>query len=70
VEQDRTPTATLGHLQKLVKHGFMSAAELKSYQVPKDPVLLALAKGYMVSFTALYERGFGVPPHMFLRSLL
>jgi hypothetical protein len=70
VEQDRTPTATLGHLQKLVKHGFMSAAELKAYRVPKDPVLPALAKGYVVSFTALYERGFGVPPHMFLRSLL
>jgi hypothetical protein len=53
-----------------MKHGFMAATELEAYRVPEDPVFPAHAKGYVVSFVAFYERGFGMPPHWFLRSLL
>jgi hypothetical protein len=71
VEQDWTPsTVMLGHLQKLVKHGIMSAVELKACWVPKDPALPSPTEGYVVSFTAFYKPGFSVPPHPFLRSLL
>jgi hypothetical protein len=64
VEQDWTPsTITLGHLQKLAKHGFMLAVELKSCRVPEDPMFLAPAEGYVVSFVAFCEQGFGVPLH-------
>jgi hypothetical protein len=70
-EQDWTPsTVTPGHLQKLVKRGFMMAAELTAYCVPEDPMLPALAEGYVVSFMAFYEQGFGTPPQRFHRSLL
>jgi hypothetical protein len=60
----------LSHLQKLVKHGFLLAAELETYRLPEDPTLAAPADGYVVSFIALYEQGFGAPPHQFLRLLL
>jgi hypothetical protein len=53
-----------------MKHGFVSAAELKACRAPKDPALPAPAEGYVLSFTAFYERGFSMPPHPFLRSLL
>jgi hypothetical protein len=70
-EQDWTPSSvTLSHLQKLVKHGFMAAAELKACWVLVDSTFLAPAKGYVVSFTVFYEQGFSMPPHRFLRSLL
>jgi hypothetical protein len=70
-EQDWTlSTITLGHLHKLVNHGFMSTAELEACQVPNDPALPALVEGYVVSFMAFHERGFDVPPHPFLRLLL
>jgi hypothetical protein len=39
----------LGHLQKLMKHGFMVAAELEACCVPEDPMFPAPAEGYMVS---------------------
>jgi hypothetical protein len=52
-----------GHLQKLVKYGFMSAAELEACCVPEDPVFPVPADGYMVSFVAFSKRGFGTPPH-------
>jgi hypothetical protein len=48
----------------------MATAELKAYQVPEDPTFPMLVDGYMVPFMAFYERGFGMPPHRFLRSLL
>jgi hypothetical protein len=70
-EQDWTPsTVTPGHMQKLVKRGFMMAAELTAYRVPEDPMLPALAEGYVVSFMAFYEQGFDTPPQRFHRSLL
>jgi hypothetical protein len=69
-EQDWTPSISmLGHLQKLMKHGFMSAVELEACRVTKDPTLLAPVEGYVVSFTIFYEQG-DVPPHPFLHSLL
>jgi hypothetical protein len=63
-------TITLAHLQKLVKHGFLLAAVLEACWVPENPAFPTHAEGYMVSFMTIYERGFGVPPHQFLRSLL
>jgi hypothetical protein len=36
----------------------------------RGPAFSALAEGYMVSFVAIYERGFGMPSHQFLRLLL
>jgi hypothetical protein len=63
-EQDWTPfTVMLGHLQKLVKQGFMMVAELAVCRVPKDPTFPAAVEGYLVSFMAFYEQGFGMPSH-------
>jgi hypothetical protein len=71
VKKGWTPsTVTLGHLQKLMKHGFMLPAELEAYRVPKDHALPAPAEGYVVSVMAFYEWGFGMPPRPFLHSLL
>jgi hypothetical protein len=50
-DQDWTSfTIMLSHLQKLLKHGFMLAAELEAYRVLEDPTSPAPAEGYMVSF--------------------
>jgi hypothetical protein len=57
VEQDWTPSSiTLGHLQKLVKHGFMLAVELDACWVLMDPSFPALVEGYVVFFITIYER--------------
>jgi hypothetical protein len=70
-KQDWTlSTITLGHLQKLAKLGFMAVAELKTCRVPKDHALPGPVEGYVVSFVTFHERGFDVPPHPFLHSLL
>jgi hypothetical protein len=67
VDQDRAPsTVMLSHLQKLMKHGIMAAAELEACQVPKDPTFPMPVEGYVVSITTFYERGFTMPPHQFL----
>jgi hypothetical protein len=59
-----------GHLQKLAKQGFMMAAELASCVLLEDPAFPAPIEGYVVSFVAFYEWGFGTPSHWFLHSLL
>jgi hypothetical protein len=70
-KKDWTPsTITPGHLQKLMKHGFMAVAELEPCCVVEDPTFPAPTEGYMVSFVAFYEWGFGTLPHRFLHSLL
>jgi hypothetical protein len=48
----------------------MTAMELATCRVPEDPTSPPLAGGYIVVCAAFYERGFGVPSHRFLRSLL
>jgi hypothetical protein len=48
----------------------MTAAELTTYRIPEDPISPASVEGYVVSFMAFYERGFGVPSHQFLHSPL
>jgi hypothetical protein len=53
-----------------MKQGFMTAAKLMICRVPDDPAFPVPAEGYMVSFVAFYERGFGILSHRFLRSLL
>jgi hypothetical protein len=50
-------------MQNLIKYGFMSAVEIEAHRVPVDPAFPAPAEGYMVSFTAFYEWGFGMPSH-------
>jgi hypothetical protein len=57
-----------GHMQNLVSQRYMTSAELATCHVPEDPV--SPTGGYVVLCVAFYERGFGVPPHRFLRSLL
>jgi hypothetical protein len=70
-EQDWTPsTIMLGHLQKLVKQGFMMTTELAACRMPEDLAFPAPTEGYVVPFVAFYKSGFGTPSHMFLRSLL
>jgi hypothetical protein len=59
-----------GHLQKLVKHGFMAVAELDSCRVQDGPALPTCVEGYVVSFVAFFEQGFDMPSHQFLHSLL
>jgi hypothetical protein len=71
VKQDWTPSTIMpGHLEKLMKQGFMVAAELKACCVPGDLTFPAPAEGYVASFVAFYEWIFSMPPHRFLRSLL
>jgi hypothetical protein len=48
----------------------MIAVELATYRVSEDLTFPTPAGGYIVACTALYERGFSVPSHQFLRSLL
>jgi hypothetical protein len=71
VEHDWTPSTTMpSHLQKLVKQGFMTVVDLMACHVSEDPVFPMPMEGYMVSFVVFYERGFSMPSHQFLRSLL
>jgi hypothetical protein len=71
VEQDWTPsTVMLSHLQKLTKHGFTMVVDLMACRVLEDPVFLMPAEGYVVSFVAIYKRGFSTSSHRFLCSLL
>jgi hypothetical protein len=51
-----TPT----YLEKLMKHGFMVVAEHEACRVPEDLASRTPVEGYMVSFTAFYERGLGM----------
>jgi hypothetical protein len=53
-----------------MKHGFMVAAEHEACRVPEDLASRTPVEGYMVSFTAFYERGLGMWPHQFLHSIL
>jgi hypothetical protein len=70
-EHDWTPSKVMqGHLQNLTKQGFMTVAELMACRVLEDPVFPEPAEGYVVSFVAFYERGFGTPSHWFLCSFL
>jgi hypothetical protein len=48
----------------------MVAAELEACHVPEDHTFPAPMEGYVVSFVAFYERGFGMPQHRSLHSLL
>jgi hypothetical protein len=71
VEQDWTPSIVMQrHLQSLVSRGFMTMEELVTSCVPEDPISPASVDGYVVSFVAFYERGFGVSSNRFLHSLL
>jgi hypothetical protein len=61
---------TQEHLQNLVSQGYMPAVKLATCCVPTDPAFPALGVGYVMACSAFYERGFDVPPHRFLHSLL
>jgi hypothetical protein len=61
---------TQEHLQNLVCLGYMTAMALATCCVPTDPPFPAPRVGYVVACLVFYERGFGVPSHRFLHSLL
>jgi hypothetical protein len=48
----------------------MMAVELTTGHVSEDPASPMPVGGYIMACAAFYERGFGVPLHQFLRSLL
>jgi hypothetical protein len=48
----------------------MMAVELEACRVSEDPALPTPAAGYVVFFMTFYERGFVMPLHRFIRSLL
>jgi hypothetical protein len=48
----------------------MTAAEIAICRLPNDPASPVPAGGYVVAYAAFYERGFDVPSHRFLHSLL
>jgi hypothetical protein len=59
------------HLQNLMSQGYMTTVELVTYHVPEGPTSpISMGGGYVVACAAFYERGFSVPSHQFLRSLL
>jgi hypothetical protein len=58
------------HLQNLVSQGYMMIVELATCRVPEDPASPVQAGGYVIACATFYKRGFGVPSHRFLRSLL
>jgi hypothetical protein len=58
------------HLQNLVSQRYMVVVELATCLVPEDYASPTPAGGYIVACTACYKRGFGVPSHRFLHSLL
>jgi CxxC motif-containing protein (DUF1111 family) len=58
------------HMQNLVSQGYMTAAELATSRVPEDPTSPTAAGGCVMACVAFYERGFSVPSHRFLHSLL
>ena len=58
---------------KLARVGGYARAHAKphaTYRVHEDPASPTLVGGCAVACTVFYERGFGVPSHQFLRSLL
>jgi hypothetical protein len=70
-ELDWTPSkVTQGHLKNLMNQGFIMEAELVACRVPEDPTFCTPADGYVVTFVAFYEWGFGGPSYQFLHSLL
>jgi hypothetical protein len=58
------------HLQDLLSQGFMTVVELATCHVPEDPASPMPMGGYVVAYSTFYERGFDVPSHRFLHSLL
>jgi hypothetical protein len=59
-----------GHLHSIVSQGYMTAVDLATCRVHKDHASPILAGGYTVLYIVFYERGFSVPSHWFLSSLL
>jgi hypothetical protein len=62
--------ATYRVLEDLVSQGFMMAVELTTCRVLEDPASSTPMGGYVVACAAFYERGFSVPSHQFLCSVL
>jgi hypothetical protein len=58
---------------KLARVGGYARAHAKphaTYRVHEDTASPTPAEGYVMACTTFYDRGFGVPSHQFLRSLL
>jgi hypothetical protein len=58
------------HLQNLVSQGYMAAAKLVTCHIFEDLASPVCARGYVMACMEFYERGFSVPSHRFLHSLL
>jgi hypothetical protein len=61
---------TQEHLEKLMRQGYMIAAELATCRVSEDLASPALVGGYIMACVAISEQGYGVPSHRFHYSLL
>jgi hypothetical protein len=48
----------------------MMVAELGTCRMPEDPISPTPVEGYVVSFVAIYERGFCVSSHRLFHSML
>jgi hypothetical protein len=51
-----------------MSQGLITAVELASCRVPKDPASPVPAQGYVVACRTFYERGFDVSSYQVLRS--
>jgi hypothetical protein len=70
-EQEWTPSkVTQGQLHNLMNQQFMMAMELTVCRMPECPAFPVPMEGYVVTYMAFYERGFGMSSHQFLPSLL
>ena len=64
-------TVTLRRMEGLVKKGLLAPlTDVVEWIVPETEDVPAPPDGYVVSFVHFHERGFGMPPHRFLRGLL
>jgi hypothetical protein len=50
-----TSEVTQEHLQNLISQGYMTATELATCHVPKDPAFPVSVEGYVMVCTMFYE---------------
>jgi hypothetical protein len=63
-EQEWTPSkVTQGQLHNLMNQQFMMAMELTVCRMPECPAFPVPMEGYVVTYMAFYEWGFGMSSH-------
>jgi hypothetical protein len=65
-----TSEVTRVYLQELISKGYMTAVKFATCLVPMGPISPAPVERFIMVCATFYERGFGLPLHRFLRSLL